>query len=46
MTIEAVIFDIGGVLAANIWESLLLDKETGVASICGLDANEVQSGRG
>lgn len=37
----AVIFDIGGVLAYDVWENLLLDKSDGIASLHGLDADLV-----
>jgi len=41
--IRAVIFDIGGVLAYDVWEHLLLDTERGVASICDLDVKQVRT---
>lgn len=40
--IKALIFDIGGVLAYDVWEHLLLDEENGIASICNLDMEQVQ----
>jgi HAD superfamily hydrolase (TIGR01509 family) len=40
--VEAVVFDIGGVLAHDVWEHLLLDKEKGIASICQLNVNQVR----
>ena len=39
--IQALIFDIGGVLAYDVWEHLLLDKEKGVASVFNLNVDEV-----
>jgi hypothetical protein len=35
--VRAVIFDIGGVLAHDVWEPLFLDPETGLASRYGID---------
>lgn len=40
--IEAVIFDMGGVLAYDVWEHLLLNKEEGLVSIYDLDLTRVQ----
>lgn len=40
--IEAVIFDVGGVLAYDVWENLLVDSDVGVASTLGLDAVEAR----
>lgn len=40
--IKAVIFDVGGVLAHDVWEHLFLDREAGVASILNLDVEQVQ----
>jgi HAD superfamily hydrolase (TIGR01509 family) len=40
--IKAVIFDIGGVLAYDVWEYLLLDEKSGIVSICNLDMEQVQ----
>lgn len=40
--IKAVIFDIGGVLAHDVWEHLLMDNKQGVLSICNLDETEVK----
>jgi HAD superfamily hydrolase (TIGR01509 family) len=40
--IRAVIFDIGGVLAHDVWEHLLLDEKDGIASICNLNVEQVQ----
>ncbi|MBN1542950.1 HAD hydrolase-like protein [candidate division KSB1 bacterium] len=40
-SIDALVFDIGGVLVKDVWEHLLLDPVTGVAAICGLDFDEV-----
>ena len=40
--IRAAIFDIGGVLAYDVWEYLLLDEENGIVSICNLNAEQVQ----
>ena len=34
--IQAVVFNVGGVLAKDVWEHLLLDPETGVASTYNL----------
>lgn len=39
--IEAAVFDIGGVLAHDVWEHLLVDRTTGVLSVCELDAAAV-----
>lgn len=39
--IKALVFDIGGVLAYDVWENLLLDKENGVAPTFGLNVDEV-----
>jgi FMN phosphatase YigB (HAD superfamily) len=41
--IEAVIFDVGGVLAYDVWEHLLLDETEGVASLWKLDRQQVES---
>jgi len=40
--IAAVIFDIGGVLARDVWEHLLLDEPGGIASKYSLDKNQVE----
>jgi FMN phosphatase YigB (HAD superfamily) len=40
--IEAVIFDVGGVLAYDVWEHLLLDESEGVASTWKLDRQQVE----
>jgi FMN phosphatase YigB (HAD superfamily) len=40
--IEAVIFDLGGVLAYDVWEHLLLDETEGVASLWKLDRQQVE----
>jgi HAD superfamily hydrolase (TIGR01509 family) len=40
--IRALIFDIGGVLASDVWEHLLLDEEGGVTSALNLDAESVR----
>ena len=37
MPIEAVVFDIGGVLAYDVWEYAFLDKEKGLAVRFGID---------
>jgi len=39
---QALIFDIGGVLAHDVWENLLLDEGEGVASNLNLAAEEVK----
>ncbi|HEV2863339.1 MAG TPA: HAD-IA family hydrolase [Pyrinomonadaceae bacterium] len=39
---QALIFDVGGVLAHDVWENLLLDKKKGVASKFNLDVKEVR----
>jgi len=39
---KAVIFDVGGVLAHDIWEHLLLDEPNGVASEYSLDKDQVK----
>lgn len=38
---QALIFDVGGVLAHDVWENLLLDKKEGVVARLKLDAEEV-----
>jgi HAD superfamily hydrolase (TIGR01509 family) len=40
--IKAVIFDIGGVLAYDVWENLLLDEKVGIAKAYNLDYNQVK----
>jgi len=40
--IKAVVFDIGGVLAYDVWEHLLLDDQRGVARLHDLDPDEVR----
>ena len=40
--IKAVIFDIGGVLAQDVWEHLLLDKKGGIASEYHLDKRKTE----
>ncbi len=40
--IRSVIFDIGGVLAHDVWEHLLLDEQKGIASIYNLDTGQVR----
>src|SRR2546429_2844412 len=42
MMVKAVIFDIGGVLARDVWEHLLLDEDNGVAAEYSLDRDEVE----
>lgn len=43
LAIKAVIFDVGGVLAYDIWEYLFLDKEKGIVSLYKeLDRNKVE----
>ncbi len=39
---QAVIFDIGGVLAEDVWEHLLLDRPAGIADLHGLDRDRVK----
>ncbi len=39
---KAVIFDLGGVLAADVWEHLLLDRPDGIAELYGLDRDLVE----
>ncbi|TVL96615.1 MAG: hypothetical protein CV087_23550 [Candidatus Brocadia sp. WS118] len=39
--IKAIIFDIGGVLAYDVWEHLLLDKEEGIAALHHLNPQAV-----
>jgi len=41
LMIKAVIFDIGGVLACDVWENLFLDKDEGIVAKYGLDYNKV-----
>jgi hypothetical protein len=43
MPIEAVIFDIGGVLACDIWEYAFLDKDKGIAVKYGLNPDEAEA---
>jgi HAD superfamily hydrolase (TIGR01509 family) len=40
--IKAVIFDMGGVLAHDVWEHLLLDEPDGIASMYSLDRDLVK----
>lgn len=40
--IKSIIFDIGGVLAYDVWEHLLLDKETGIAYKHNLDLDKTR----
>ena len=40
--INNIVFDIGGVLAFDVWEHLLLDPEEGAAARFGLDSGEVE----
>jgi hypothetical protein len=40
--IEAIIFDIGGVLAEDVWEHLLLDEKIGAADFYHLDKQHVR----
>jgi HAD superfamily hydrolase (TIGR01509 family) len=40
--VKAVIFDVGGVLAYDVWETFLVGSEVGVASTLGLDAHEAR----
>lgn len=40
--IEGIIFDLGGVLAYDVWEHLLLDTQTGIAAIYNLDRERVR----
>jgi HAD superfamily hydrolase (TIGR01509 family) len=40
--IKAIIFDIGGVLAEDVWEHLLLDEKIGVADLYHLDRQHVR----
>ena len=40
--IKAVVFDIGGVLAFDIWEHLFLDPEKGLAAGLSLSPDEVK----
>jgi len=41
--IRAVIFDIGGVLAFDVWEHMFLDKPNGLSSILRLPENEIKN---
>lgn len=43
MPIEAVVFDIGGVLAYDVWEHALLDEEMGIAARFGIDPDEAEA---
>lgn len=44
--IKGIVFDIGGVLAHDVWEGMLLNEEKGLAARCGLDNKQVhQVGR-
>jgi HAD superfamily hydrolase (TIGR01509 family) len=40
--IKAVIFDIGGVLAYDVWEHLLLDPKEGIAAVYGLNVEDAR----
>ncbi len=40
--IKAVVFDIGGVLAFDIWEHAFLDPEKGLAGVLSLPPDEVK----
>jgi HAD superfamily hydrolase (TIGR01509 family) len=42
MTKKAIIFDIGGVLAYDVWEHLMLDETSGIASVLNLDTDQVR----
>lgn len=42
MSIEGVIFDIGGVLARDVWEHLLLEPHIGICAQYALDRNQVE----
>lgn len=42
MTLEAFIFDIGGVLAEDVWEHLFLDPDRGISARFSLDRLEVE----
>lgn len=42
MAVKAVVFDVGGVLAYDVWEHLLLDEKNGVVSIYNLKAEQVR----
>ena len=39
--IQSIVFDIGGVLASDIWETMFLDPNKGLAKHFGLDPNAV-----
>jgi HAD superfamily hydrolase (TIGR01509 family) len=39
---KLIIFDIGGVLAEDVWENLLLDKTEGLLSICNLPEDNIK----
>jgi HAD superfamily hydrolase (TIGR01509 family) len=40
--VQAVVFDIGGVLAHDVWEHLLLDPNRGIAAVFELNTDEVR----
>jgi HAD superfamily hydrolase (TIGR01509 family) len=40
--INAIIFDVGGVIAYDVWEHMLLDQTGGIAARCQLDPQQVQ----
>jgi HAD superfamily hydrolase (TIGR01509 family) len=40
--VQALIFDIGGVIAYDVWENLFLDKKRGIASNLNLNPEEVK----
>ena len=40
--IKAVVFDVGGVLAYDVWEHLFVDKKHGIPSICNLIEDDLK----
>jgi FMN phosphatase YigB (HAD superfamily) len=41
--IESLVFDVGGVLAYDVWENLLLDEKEGVSSLIEVDAQSLRA---
>ena len=42
MAISAIVFDIGGVLAHDVWEPLVFGEENSIATICNLDSRKTR----
>lgn len=41
--IQAIVFDLGGIIVYDVWEHLLLDPEQGIASLYGLPPDQVKA---